>query len=262
MMTSDSSTGPLRVLLVTENDPLYVRQFFDVFFAELPRDRVDLVGVTVSRAFHEPLLKTARRVHRFYGTADFLRLLPRYILAKLSGQSIATLAEKRGFPLLPVASVNSQDYIDRVKALRPEMIVSVAAPEIFKSPLLSVASIGCLNIHSGKIPEYRGMMPTFWQMLEGKPFVTVTVHEMVPKLDAGGVVDTFEFPLSDRDSLDRVISGTKQEGARLMIRVLERIAATRRMPEATPLDMSKARLFKFPQPVDVAKFRARGHRML
>ncbi len=261
-MMDDSASAPLRVLLVTENDPLYVRQFFDVFFAELPRDRVDLVGVTVSRAFHEPLAKTARRVHRFYGTVDFLRLLPRYILAKLTGQSIGRLAERRGFPLLPAVSVNSQEYIDRVKALRPEMIVSVAAPEIFKSPLLQVASIGCLNIHSGKIPEYRGMMPTFWQMLEGKPFVTVTVHEMVPKLDAGGVVDTFEFPLKERDSLDRVISGTKQEGARLMIRVLERIAASRSMPDATPLDMSKARLFKFPQPADVARFRARGHRML
>lgn len=261
-MMSDSVSAPLRVLLVTENDPLYVRQFFDVFFAELPRDRVDLVGVTVSRAFHEPLLKTARRVHRFYGTADFLRLLPRYILAKVAGQSIATLAEKHGFPILPAASVNAQEYIDRVKALRPEMIVSVAAPEIFKSPLLQIASIGCLNIHSGKLPEYRGMMPTFWQMLEGKPFVTVTVHEMVPKLDAGGVVDTLEFPLQQRDSLDRVISGTKQEGARLMIRVLEKIAAARSMPETTPLDMSKARLFKFPQPADVAKFRDRGHRML
>lgn len=259
---SATGRGPLRVLLVTENDPLYVRQFFDVFFSELPRDRVDLVGVTVSRAFHEPLLRTARRVHRFYGTVDFLRLLPRYILAKLGGRSIASLAAARGFPLLPAASVNSEEYLAKVKALAPEMIVSVAAPEIFKSPLLSIASIGCLNIHSGKIPEYRGMMPTFWQMLEGKPCVTVTVHEMVPKLDAGGVVETFEFPLKEHDSLDRVISGTKQEGARLMIRVLERIAETRAMPDATPLDMSKARLFKFPQPPDVAKFRARGHRML
>jgi len=253
---------PLRVLLVTENDPLYVRQFFDVFFAELPRDRIELVGVTVARAFHEPLLKTARRVHRFYGTVDFLRLLPRYLLAKASGRSIASLASARGFPLVEAASVNSQEYIDKVTALRPEMIVSVAAPEIFKSPLLKVASIGCLNIHSGKIPEYRGMMPTFWQMLEGKPAVTVTVHEMVPKLDAGGVVDTFEFPLLKNDSLDRVISGTKQEGARLMIRVLSSIAESRAMPTATPLDMSKARLFKFPQPEDVRKFRALGHRML
>ena len=258
----NSITQPLRVLLVTENDPLYVRQFFDVFFAELPRDRVDLVGVTVARAFHEPLTKTARRVHRFYGTVDFLRLLPRYILAKLSGRSIASLARSHGFPLVEAASVNSQEYIDAVTALKPEMIVSVAAPEIFKSPLLKVASIGCLNIHSGKIPEYRGMMPTFWQMLEKKPAVTVTVHEMVPKLDAGGVVDTFEFPLHESDSLDRVISGTKQEGARLMIRVLERIAASRQMPRTTELDMSKARLFKFPQPDDVRRFRAMGHRML
>lgn len=258
----DEHRQPLRVLLVTENDPLYVRQFFDVFFDELPRERVELVGVTVSRAFHEPLHKTARRILRFYGLVDFLRLLPRYLIAKLGGQSIASLAERKGFPLLAAASVNSQEYIDAVTALRPEMIVSVAAPEIFKSPLLKVASIGCLNIHSGKIPEYRGMMPTFWQMLEGKPAVTVTVHEMVPKLDAGGVIDTFEFPLRDSDSLDRVISGTKQEGARLMIRVLERIAATRKLPEPTPLDMSKARLFKFPQPADVLKFRARGHRML
>lgn len=257
-----SAASPLRVLLVTENDPLYVRQFFDVFFDELPRSEIDLVGVTVSRAFHEPLTKTARRIHRFYGTVDFCRLLPRYILAKLAGKSIADLAKAKGFPLLEAASVNSQEYIDAVTALKPEMIISVAAPEIFKSPLLKVASIGCMNIHSGKIPEYRGMMPTFWQMLEQKPAVTVTVHEMVPKLDAGGVIGTFEFPLRKNDSLDRVISGTKQEGARLMIRVLREIARTRRLPEPTPLDMSKARLFKFPQPEDVRKFRALGHRML
>jgi methionyl-tRNA formyltransferase len=253
---------PLRVLLVTEDDPLYVGQFFDVFFAELPRERIEIVGVTVSRAFHEPILKTARRIHRFYGTAEFLRLLPRYIVAKLRGQAIKTLALRHGFPLLAAASVNAPEYINTVKSLRPEIIISVAAPEIFKSPLLSLASIGYLNIHSGSIPEYRGMMPTFWQMLEGKDVATVTIHEMVLRLDAGGIVDTLTFPIEERDSLDRVISGTKQAGARLMIRVLQQIAERRTMPDTTPLDMSKSRLFKFPQPADVAKFRARGHRMI
>lgn len=253
---------PLRVLLVTEDDPLYVRQFFDVFFDELPRGGIELVGVTVMRAFHEPLLRTARRVLRFYGPLDFVRLLPRYALARLLGRSVSRLVKRRGFPHLEAASVNSPEFLEAVAACRPDVIVSVAAPEIFKSPLLGMAAIGCLNIHSGKIPEYRGMMPTFWQMLEGRRSVTVTVHEMVPKLDAGGVVDTLDFPLRERDSLDRVISGTKQAGARLMIRVLERIEETRRMPERTPLDMSSARLFKFPQPADVARFRALGHRML
>jgi methionyl-tRNA formyltransferase len=69
------SAKPLRVLMITEDDPIYVRQFFDVFFAELPRDQIEIVGVTVSRAFHEPVIATARRVLKFYGLRDFLRLL-------------------------------------------------------------------------------------------------------------------------------------------------------------------------------------------
>ncbi len=254
------SGKPLRVLVITEDDPLYVVRFFEVFFAELPRDRIELVGVTISKAFHEPLTKTARRIHRFYGTVDFLRLLPRYVAAKFFGTSIGKLAAKHGFTIIPAGSVNAEEYLARVRTLAPDVIVSVAAPEIFRKPLLSIPRYGCVNIHSGRLPKYRGMMPTFWQLKNGEKHVTVTIHEMVEKLDAGGIISTLEFPLAERDSLHRVITGTKQEGARLMIKVLTSIDAA--PPAATPLDMSDASYFKFPQPADVAAFRARGHRML
>lgn len=261
-MIANPSNRRLRVLFITEDDPVYVRQFFDVFFAEFPRDRIEIVGVTVSRAFHEPIMATFRRVLRFYGPIDFLKLLPRFLAAKVLRRSTARIAARHGLPVVPAESVNSPDYIERAKSLHPDLIVSVAAPEIFKSPLLGVPAIGCLNIHSGELPAYRGMMPTFWQLLEGRPNVTVTVHEMVPKLDSGGVVDTLLFPLQRADCLDRVIIGTKREGARLMLRVLEGIERTRAMPPARALDMSKARLFKFPQPIDVDRFRSMGHRMI
>lgn len=250
----------LRVLVITEDDPLYVVRFFEVFFAEVPKEQIDIVGVTVSKAFHEPITKTAARIRRFYGTVDFLRLLPRYISAKLFGASIGSLAQRYGFPLLPAESVNAEAYLGQVRALAPDVIVSVAAPEIFRKPLLSIPRYGCLNIHSGRLPKYRGMMPTFWQLKHGEPAVTVTIHEMVEKLDAGDIVATLSFPLEARDSLHRVITGTKQAGARLMLSVLGAIDGTK--PASTPLDMSDAGYFKFPQPGDVRAFRARGHRML
>jgi methionyl-tRNA formyltransferase len=254
------SAAPLKILFITEDDPLYVIQFFDVFFKEYPKDELEIIGVTVDRAFHEPLSKTAKRMWNFFGPVDFVRMGMRFAATKAGGRSIAGLAEASGLTLVPATSVNSPEYIERAKELAPDVIVSVAAPEIFKEDILGVPRLGCLNIHSGRLPIYRGMMPNFWQMRHGEENAVVTIHEMVPKLDAGGVVATFEFPIKPKDSLDRLIRGTKQEGARLMIDALRRLR--RGELESTPLDMSDKKYFSFPKPDDVKAFRARGHRLL
>lgn len=261
MTETPHSTDKLRVLLITEDDPLYVVKFFEVFFAEWPRDRIELVGITISEAFHEPIWKTAKRMLSFYGPVDFVRLCFRFAMVKLRGYNIGKLARDAGVPLVETASVNDEAYVSKVKdEIRPDIIVSVAAPEIFKKGILGAAGERCINIHCGRLPIYRGMMPNFWQLLHGEQAATLTVHEMVEKLDAGGIVQIREFPLRERDSLDRVIVGTKQESARLMLEVLERFAAGEVV--ATPLDMTGKKYFSFPKPKDVRAFRKRGHRML
>lgn len=253
--------GRLRVLIVTEDDPLYVVRFFEVFMREYPRQTLELVGITISEAFHEPIWKTARRMLGFYGPLDFARLCARYALVKLRGRNIASLARGAGVPIVPTRSVNDPAYVERVRdGLRPDVIVSVAAPEIFREGILHAARLGCINIHCGRLPVYRGMMPNFWQLLHGEQHATLTVHEMAEKLDAGGVIATRQFPLRSRDSLDRVITGTKRESARLMIEVLERFAAG--PVEAEPLDMTDKKYFSFPKPQDVRAFRNKGHSML
>ncbi len=251
---------PLKLLFVTEDDPLYVIRFFEVFFEEYPKDQIEIVGVSVQEAFHEPKHKTAKRILKFYGPIDFCRLLSRYIKVKLRGDSIAKLAQSKGHPLVQCGSVNDPEYIERVKAINPDVIASVAAPEIFKKAIIDSPALGCINIHSGRLPIYRGMMPNFWQLLHGEKTACVTVHEMVEKLDAGGILGTLEWPLHEKDSLDRVITGTKQDGARLMIDVLIKMKQAQTVAE--PLDMSKKQYFSFPQPKDVKQFRKRGHRMI
>ena len=257
---SSTPVRRLRVVMVSENDPLYVVQFFSSFFERYPRDEFDLCGITVAKAFHEPLWKTARRMWHFYGPVDFARLFARFARARLRGDSIEKLAAKHGIRCLPTVSINAPEYVRQVRALDPDVIVSVAAPEIFRAEILSAARLGCINIHSGRLPRYRGMMPTFWQMLHGERFATLTVHAMAPKLDAGDVLATQEFELRDRDTLDRVISETKRAGATLMITVLRQLASGTATAQA--LDMSNAGYFRFPTPTDVRAFRGRGHRLL
>jgi len=257
---SSRRTASLRLLLVTEDDPLYVRQFFSEFFALCLREEFEICGVTIVSAFHESLWKTARRMWRFYGPLDFAQLLMRFVRAKVRGDSIERLAMERAIPCLPTDSVNAPGYVQLVKTLAPDVIVSVAAPEIFRNGILGAAKLRCINIHSGRLPAYRGMMPTFWQLLQGEERATVTVHDMAKELDAGAVLATLSVELRERDSLDRVITETKRAGARLMIDVLRKIADG--SVNATPLDMTAARYFRFPTSSDAKAFSAKGHRLL
>jgi methionyl-tRNA formyltransferase len=250
----------LRVFFVTEEDPLYVIRFFDIFFAEYPREEIDISGITIDRPFHEPIVETMRRVHVLYGFWGFFRQGLRFAGARLRGRSIESLAASAGVPIVTTRSVNQPEFIEQVRTIAPDVIVSVAAPEIFKPELLGIPRLGCINMHSGRLPTYRGMMPTFWQMLRGEPAITISVHRMAEKLDAGDVLATRLFAIKRSDSLDRVIKGTKCEGARLLIGVLRDLRADR--AQSTPLDMKQASYFSFPKPEDVREFRKRGHRML
>jgi methionyl-tRNA formyltransferase len=250
----------VRLLFVTEDDPLYVIHFFDVFFREYPRDELQIVGITVSPAFDESKIATARRTLRFYGIADFTRLLARFAAVKLRRRSIEALARKESLPILATPSVNDPGYVDRVRQLRPDVIVSVAAPEIFKEELLASARVGCVNLHSGRLPKYRGMMPTFWQMLHSESHVTVTAHEMAPRLDAGAVLGTVEYPIYANDRLARLMIEGKREGARLLIRVLRELKAGTARPQQ--MDMTHASYFSFPGREEARELRRLGHSLL
>jgi methionyl-tRNA formyltransferase len=250
----------MRLLFVTEDDPLFVIHFFDVFLDEYPRDAFEIVGLTIARAFNEPRIATSLRILRFYGGADFMRLLARFAIAKGRRRSIERLARRESIPLLPTASVNDPAYVRGVRSLSPDVIVSVAAPEVFREELLASARLGCVNLHSGRLPRYRGMMPTFWQMLLGERSVTVTVHEMAPRLDAGAVLGVAEQPIRAADRLSRLMIEGKREGARLLIRVLRELdaGAVRRQE----LDIAEASYFGFPRREDARELRRRGHSLV
>src|SRR5262245_61728874 len=105
----------LRILFVTEDDPLYVIRLFEVFFREYPKDVIDICAITIDRPFHESPRKTLMRMLRFYGVTGVARLVGRYLRAKVSGRSIGRLASQHGISMIPARSVNSPEYVQRVR---------------------------------------------------------------------------------------------------------------------------------------------------
>ena len=251
---------PLRVGIITQEDPFYVYEFFDAFVNDacLPQT-AEIVKVLIQHAFRESKWKLAKRMLGFWGLAGFFRLCWQYVLMRLTGRSCRSVLEKAGTVCEEVPDVNAPACVAALRKLDLDVILSVAAPQIFKEPLLSVPRWGCINSHSGPLPRYRGMMPTFWQMFYGEKQIGVTVHRMTKNIDGGEILRQEFTDLRPGQSLHEVIARTKRMSARMVRETLEAIRDGR--VERRPMDMTQASYFTFPKPEDTRKFRKSGLRL-
>lgn len=77
-------------------------------------------------------------------------------------------ALKHGIPVLQPEKVRLDEEIDKVLALKPDLIVTAAFGQILPKRLLDEPQFGCINVHASLLPELRGGAPIHYAILQGK----------------------------------------------------------------------------------------------
>ncbi len=84
---------------------------------------------------------------------------------------------------------NSAEGLQRLAECEPDLIVSIRYRRILRDAAISIPRQGILNLHSGILPDYRGVMATFWAMLNDEPEIGCTLHWIVDSgIDTGPVI--------------------------------------------------------------------------
>ena len=71
-------------------------------------------------------------------------------------------AKKMGFKVFQPENVNNQNFIKEIKALAPDITILAGYGPIVKRDFISLSKYGCINLHGGKLPKYRGSSPMNW----------------------------------------------------------------------------------------------------
>lgn len=124
------------------------------------------------------------------GAATLLRALPEWLgfprpLRRLS--SLGSTCDALEIPYDDVADVNDPALRRKLEGLDLDVIVCFQQ-QIFGAELLALPRLGCLNVHTGVLPGYRGFKPVFWMHSRGEERLGVTVHTMTGQIDVGRVV--------------------------------------------------------------------------
>ena len=267
----------LRILFVTQDDPFYLPRFFRELVPRVDTASVHVAGVVIQAPLGKKTLRgLVRQMLDFYGPLGFVLMGVRFVLyrgmnylavrvfrgAFPGAFSVEHVLRRSGWSILRARNVNSEDFLSTLAPLKLDLLVSVAASQKFRTPLLRAPRLGCINLHTAKLPKNRGMMPNFWSLYHAdtEPVSAVTVHRMNEELDDGPIVLQEEFRLDPQESLHELILRTKILGARAVVRALEMFQHGE--PAYLPNDRSGATYNTFPTREDVRKFRAKGLRLL
>lgn len=101
---------------------------------------------------------------------------------KFSGSKVQTLSIKMG-------DLNRLSLSQLGEALNSDLYVVFGASYI-KGPLVEhLVKNGCLNIHMGVSPQYRGSSTNFWALYDENPkYVGATIHMLTRGLDSGAIL--------------------------------------------------------------------------
>lgn len=243
-MSDGSGQGAVRLnVLVLTSTPMGIE--LAASLARLDEVRSLTVVTTRTVPHRHGFLERLGRTYRFDGPPGVLREAAGRMRRLLGGNHRETLAQLvalrcPGAWHLHCDDLHAPESLALLQSLAPDLGVVFAAyrlrPEVFTIPRL-----GCLNLHLGHAPEFRGSSPAFYELLEGVPAVGVTIHRVSEKLDAGPILLQESFPLELVPEGDPVSYVRRYQaevlvpnGVRMMAEAVRRLAHGRAEERAQP----------------------------
>jgi len=152
--------------------------------------------------------------------------------------SVARLGAGLNLPVYAPEDVNHPLWVDRIRALEPDVIFSFYYRNMLSDDVLSLAPQGGFNLHGSLLPRYRGRAPVNWALLKGESETGVTLHKMVKRPDAGDIVGQLAVPISPEDIALTLHAKVRDAAQVLLADVLPKIKHGN--VTSTPQDESQA----------------------
>jgi len=132
------------------------------------------------------------------------------------------LCLQRGVPVLTPKSLD-HDFISEVERIAPDLIICAFYPRIFPQRLIKIPPLGCINVHPGLLPEYRGRFGIPWHILNNEKEIGITIHYLDEGIDTGDILVQRSYPIGPEETGHGLHRRSMKLSADLLIDNFERI---------------------------------------
>lgn len=228
----------MRLYILTQRDPVFI----DEFLRHTPFEMFSEVIILDAPNFGGGKLRGLKKFVQLFGFAGTINTIVKTLLNPSPKFKDNCSLVSKPWPdlmtLLRGADVSPED-----------LLLSLSAPHKVPTDVLGRFATR-LNFHCGKLPEFAGMMPMFWQRLAGRDNYTITLHDLAADIDQGDIFFEVERPFSV-DLLSSMIESKKVCAYIFFLFVSGKLKTVRE----TKHQATKGSFNKYPSREELSQFR-------
>lgn len=97
---------------------------------------------------------------------------------------------QRGIAVLNTENINNAEGQDFIRQQSDALLVTVMFNQKLSSETLALKNLNCVNLHPGKLPEYRGFDPVLIALQHKQAVCEITLHKTEAEFDAGDIISS------------------------------------------------------------------------
>lgn len=142
---------------------------------------------------------------------------------KMQFPPVKERALELGLSVEQPVKVKDDEFINKLKEIKPDAIVVVAFGQILPERILNLPKYGCFNVHASLLPHLRGAAPIQWSVIDGEKESGVTIMFMEKGLDTGDMIAKTVVPLNEKETGGSLHDKLMIAGAKLLVETLPKI---------------------------------------
>lgn len=220
----------MKILIVT-SQITYVPNNCQKFFDELMKNNSEHIsGLVVLQNLSFDIIAKISWLYSI-GCSNFATtLLKNYLM--LFVQKREKLFNKQNLPIFKLKSMNDPVIVDWVRKNNIDLIINLRTRCIYKKEILTAPRFGCVNIHHGILPKYRGIFSDLYALHENRS-AGITIHQMTEKIDDGDILFTKQISNKNDKNYMAYLSKTGIEEAKIITKLIQYIEEYGKMPNGT-----------------------------
>jgi methionyl-tRNA formyltransferase len=149
---------------------------------------------------------------------------------QIKGSAVKEAAEKLGVEILQPESLKDPEFINKIAAYNPDLIVVIAF-RILPQAVYSLARLGAFNIHGSLLPKYRGAAPINWAIINGDKKTGLTSFLLKPEVDAGDLLLQTHCEIGEETTFGELYESLMNQASQLCINTIELIQSGNYSPK-------------------------------